>query len=57
MIGIDMTAEIIVEAVDDTKIVVDVMTDSLIGVVATIEIGGVVIEAKDNRKYKIPIEI
>ena len=52
------TIDMIVEAADDMTIVVEVETDAmmigdLIGVVDDRTIGGVVIETKNNRKYKI----
>lgn len=52
------TIDMIVEAADDMTIVVEAETDAmmigdLIGVVDDRTIGGVVIETKNNRKYKI----
>jgi hypothetical protein len=52
MTEIDTIVRMIVEAVDDMIIVVGVEIDDPVGVVAAM-IGGVAIETKNHRKYKI----
>jgi hypothetical protein len=61
VVGPMMETDTIAEEEDDTKVAVEAVTDAmmiddLIGVVVVVNdiaIGGVVIETKNNRKYKV----